>query len=291
MLLVDSMAIAYRSKHAVKSLFLKYKEQGRHFDNQIVFTFLDQVKKICNDTKEKDLAFFWDGPSELNLRKKIYSNYKNKEEPDKTALEKEYDSISYDQFNKLMMDVIPSLGFKNSFMFTGYESDDLIAVASKKANGDNKMVIASSDNDLFQLMNDNVSMYILHTKEIFTKKDFMDKYDINPEDWWCVKCYAGCTNDNVPNLPGVKEKTAIKFLKGTLPSHYKTHKVISDERNIRFLERNESVVRLPLSGTPDFEIKKHSLYQADFEGTFERYRFKAFMGDEFYKWVWGLRLK
>jgi len=108
-------------------------------------------------------------------------------------------------------------------------------------------VIASSDDDLLQLLSPYTSIYNLGRKERYTEQKFIQDYGIQPQEWVEVKKIAGCSGDNVPGVPGVGEKTAIRYLRGELNPDTKAYQKIEQGRKI--IERNEDLVSLPFPGT------------------------------------------
>src|SRR5699024_2912535 len=100
-----------------------------------------------------------------------------------------------------------------------YEADDIIGTLSKQADNQNlKTIILTGDRDLTQLASENVTIY--YTKkgvtdiDHYTPEFIAEKYDgIVPNQIIDMKGLMGDKSDNIPGVPGIGEKTAIKLLK------------------------------------------------------------------------------
>lgn len=99
----------------------------------------------------------------------------------------------------------------------GYEGDDIIGTISKKAsNQDMSVAIYTNDKDMMQLINDKVVQYKKPQKtneyEIVTLESFYDKYQLQPDQMRDLLGLMGDSADNIPGIPGIGEKTALKLL-------------------------------------------------------------------------------
>ena len=102
----------------------------------------------------------------------------------------------------------------------GYEADDIIGTISKEAEKQgHKVTILSGDRDTFQLVSNNITVRIPRTKmgktevDDYTQIKIEEEYGLKPVELIEVKGLMGDTSDNIPGIPGVGEKTAIKLVK------------------------------------------------------------------------------
>ncbi|MGL4736645.1 MAG: DNA polymerase I [Cellulosilyticaceae bacterium] len=102
----------------------------------------------------------------------------------------------------------------------GYEADDLLGTLAKKAEAaGHRVVVVSGDRDLLQITSEQIELKIPKTKmggteiESYFAKDVTEKYEVTPLAFIDVKGLMGDTSDNIPGVPGVGEKTAIKLIK------------------------------------------------------------------------------
>lgn len=113
----------------------------------------------------------------------------------------------------------------------GYEGDDIIGTISKKAS-DLKMDVSiyTNDKDMMQLINDHVVQYKKPQKtneyEIITKDSFYEKYQLVPDQMRDLLGLMGDSADNIPGIPGIGEKTALKLL-----HQYETIENLKDHMN------------------------------------------------------------
>ena len=102
----------------------------------------------------------------------------------------------------------------------GYEADDVIGTISKQASDAGHYVtILSGDRDNFQLASDKITIRIPRTKmgktetEDYDDSKIIEEYGVKPVQLIQVKGLMGDTSDNIPGVPGVGEKTALKLIK------------------------------------------------------------------------------
>ena len=100
----------------------------------------------------------------------------------------------------------------------GYEADDLLGTLSKQAAGEGYDVyIITGDRDALQLVSKNIK--VMYTRKglsdlvIYDLDKIFKKYELPPEKLIDMKGLMGDSSDNIPGVPGIGEKTAIKLLK------------------------------------------------------------------------------
>ena len=100
----------------------------------------------------------------------------------------------------------------------GYEADDLLGTLSKEAAEEGyKVYIVTGDRDALQLVSENIN--ILYTRKgisdlvKFDLDKVMEKYELPPEKLIDRKGLMGDSSDNIPGVPGIGKKTALKLLK------------------------------------------------------------------------------
>jgi 5'-3' exonuclease len=95
-----------------------------------------------------------------------------------------------------------------------FEADDVIAAYCKKMRDENEIIASTTDHDYYQVLHQNVSIWDgLHFKMI-TKKDFVDKYGITPEQYVDVGALMGDAGDAIFAIPSWGEKTALQEIRG-----------------------------------------------------------------------------
>ncbi|MFM7585187.1 MAG: DNA polymerase, partial [Caldilinea sp.] len=119
---------------------------------------------------------------------------------------------------------IPILTFPN------FEADDILGtLARQAAEQEIDVLVMSGDRDLFQLVAPRIK--VLYTSggptpvtSIYGSNEIQERYGLTPEQFVDFKALTGDSSDNIPGVPGVGEKTAVKLLQqfGSLDSLY-TH--------------------------------------------------------------------
>ena len=250
-LILDCNYLCHRAKHAMGGLSFNEEPTGA------IYGFLRDIIHFRDHFTTERLVFCFD--SKTSRRKRLYPSYKGsrkKVQAEKTEEEKQFDIDFYDQIKKLRRIYLPMLGYKNIFVQKGFEGDDVIASICKNIPTDEQAIIISADQDFFQLLTSNISIFNAHTNKIVTKKDFIKKYDITPFQFGEVKTLAGCSSDEVKGVPGVGNKTAIKYLKKVLKPTTKAFQKINSEEGKLIAIRNAPLVVLPMQGTKVFELQK-----------------------------------
>jgi DNA polymerase-1 len=242
----------------------------------VMFGVIRDILTLTKQFNSNEFVFAWDSRS--SKREKIFPEYKFQRRKEKTPEEEELDAIAYKQFDILRTDLIPLMGFKNSFVQDGFEADDIIASLIFSNNPRETIHIISTDEDLYQLLSDNVDMYSMKKKQFFTNISLWKEFRILPKNWIEVKAIAGCKTDGIPGVPGVGEKTACKYINHRLNPHYKTYQDI--ENNEKLIERNRRLVRLPFEGTPHFLTSPDDLSLGNFIDICEEYGFRSFLERE-----------
>lgn len=100
----------------------------------------------------------------------------------------------------------------------GYEGDDIIGTISKMASDKGIEVnIYTNDKDMMQLVDPLIKQYKKPLKtndyEVITVESFKEKYDLVPDQMRDLLGLMGDSADNIPGIPGIGEKTALKLLK------------------------------------------------------------------------------
>ena len=173
-----------------------------------VYGFLAILFKIIDDIKPEFLVVAFDkkGPTK---RHKMYDGYKanRKGMPDELACQM---PIIKDVLRAMNIDIIEK---------EGYEGDDILGTLSVFGESQGlEVTILSGDRDTFQLATDKVTIRIPRTKmgkteeEDFNREKVKEVYGIEPKQLIEVKGLQGDTSDNIPGVPGIGEKTALKLI-------------------------------------------------------------------------------
>lgn len=128
----------------------------------------------------------------------------------------------------------------------GYEADDIIGTMAKLYEQQGfEVLILTGDRDSLQLVSDNIK--VIFTKkgikdiEVYDKSTIKEKYGITPNQIIDLKGLMGDASDNIPGVPGVGEKTALKLLieYGNVEEIYNNLDKISAKKLKENLEHNK----------------------------------------------------
>lgn len=282
-LLIDVAGLCHRFFHSVQNL------QAENIPTTISFKMMQSILEFGYKFKTNKFVFLFEGKN--SLRKQLFPEYKFKRK-EKTDAEKELYASLYEQIDRLRED-LQALGFRNCYSQEGYEADDLIAVISK-ADCLNEIIIISSDEDLFQLIASNVSMFSSSGKnengsrgKHHTYDSFVTEYNFMPENWWKIKALAGCSTDEVPGIAGVGEKKAIEFFNKSMNKSTATFKKIISKESKMIYDRNIPLVKLPFAGCNKIDILDNKFSKKMFMELCEKYQMYSFLEpEELIKWKW-----
>ncbi len=263
-LLIDSNYICWKSMIALRGL--SWEEQ----DTGVLFGFLKVIQKLAKLFDYPRFIFTWDSTKRPSYRQEYYPDYKKK----KGDLDPEMINLletGKPQFRELRTHILPQIGLKNHIVQPKLEADDMIAELIfqlhhflEKEGGavDQKTTIISSDNDLYQLIiSNNIQMYDIKNKTSTTRSTFYSQRGIWPEQWATVKALSGCSSDGVPGIPGIGDKTAIKYLRRELSNGKKKQAIINNRKIIDF---NIPLVKLPHERTKSIDLLPDRLSTEEF---------------------------
>lgn len=266
----------------------------------IMYGFLIKMHSILSKYYFDIVVYAYD--SDTSVRKLLYAEYKeNRSNDKKSDKDKALDAIAYPQFETVRDEIIPAIGWRNRFLFDGFEADDIIGKICKKYKKDT-ITILSNDGDLYQLLNNRVVILNPKNMRFFNASDFIDEYGMEPKMWKRVKAYGGCSTDNVKGLPipgsfrkgkqvHVAQRGAINYVLGKTPKTHKAYQAFVVPENKKILERNKKLVILPHRDTPDVKIMPdNKLSQSGLRSIAEKYEFNSVLFD-FKSYVKSFKLR
>ncbi len=243
----------------------------------VTFGFLSRLLYLTRYSNSRRFVFAWD--ARASYRRDAYKEYKETRTKDLTPEEMADRKEYYKQVDRLREEILPLLGFRNSFHQEGVEADDIVALASKMVPYG---LIVSADQDLYQLLDDNISMMLPSMKgkppTIYTKEDFEIEYKMPPSDWWKVKAIMGCASDNVKGVHGIGPVYACRYVRNDLPKETRQYKLIKDNWDI--VKRNIPLVKLPHKKTNPISFVEDELSYQNFVKVCEQLEFTSFLEGE-----------
>jgi DNA polymerase I len=258
--LIDISYLTYRAFYSVGDLSFEDVPTG------IIFGFFSQLRQICLDPRVRSnkIAIFRDSRTSLRATK-TFSAYKEKRRTERTPEEIKTLKRIHSSVDELTKEILPEIGFV-VYEQEGLESDDLIAKSARTISKDpsSSGVIISADGDLYQCISPNIHWFDPQRNLYHTPNSFLVDKGIDASNWGEVKAISGCDTDNVPGVPGVGWKTAVKFINGELPIRYKTHQAITSGEGQKTIKRNRELVVLPHKETKPISLKEPHLNPDNF---------------------------
>ena len=215
--LVDGNSIMNRAFYGIMGSKMLTTKDGKY--TNAVYGFLAILFKLLDDIQPQYMAVAFDLKAPT-ARHKMYEGYKANRHgmPDELA---EQMPIIKEVLRAMNIDIIE---------MEGYEADDILGTLSCYGEAKNlDVTILSGDRDTFQLATDKVTIRIPHTKggktetDEYNREKIIEKYGLEPKQLIEVKGLQGDASDNIPGVPGVGEKTALKLVQkyGSIENLYK----------------------------------------------------------------------
>ncbi|NOY52530.1 MAG: DNA polymerase I [Deltaproteobacteria bacterium] len=195
--LIDGSSYIYRAFYAIRNL-----SNSQGMPTNAVYGFTRMLMKVIAEKKPDYVAVAFDakGPT---FRHEFYPEYKANRPTMPEELQPQIPYI------KRMVEgfAIPSIERE------GVEADDLLGTLARI--GEEKgleVVLVSGDKDLLQLVTPKVRVYDTMKEKVFREEEVKEKFGVEPARVIEVMALMGDSSDNVPGIPGVGPKTAVKLI-------------------------------------------------------------------------------
>jgi DNA polymerase-1 len=195
--LIDGSAYVYRAFHAVRGL-----ANSKGMPTNAVFGFTRMLMKLMQERSPRYIAMFFDakGPT---FRHSMYADYKANRPPmpDELVVQLPYIKKVTAGFN------IPVIER------SGYEADDLIGTyAGLAENAGFDVTMVTGDKDFVQLVTDRAAIWDPMKDKVIDKSAVLDEFNIQPSQIIDMMGLSGDSADNIPGVPGIGPKTALKLI-------------------------------------------------------------------------------
>ena len=162
----------------------------------------DRIKSLMSDYPNSNIVAIFDAKGK-NFRHELYEEYKANRPPMPDELRSQIDYVHQG---------VKALGIP-LIATPGVEADDVIgAYAKQAANLGQTVLVASGDKDLAQIVNDKVNLIDTMKKVIMDEEGVVEKFGVRPDQIIDYLALMGDASDNVPGVPKVGPKTAVKWL-------------------------------------------------------------------------------
>ena len=182
-------------------------------------------------------------------RMNMYDEYKqNRKKP-----KEEDEAKKYEEFFGVL-NALPEALNEEVLKFRGIEADDIITYLVKHvAKSFDHTWIISSDRDLYQLIDDNVSIFNIFSRKEITKQTLKENFDLSPDEYLLSRIIEGDKSDNIIGVEGIgpkraqglaKEHKTFETLLKSLPVKGRAKYIQNLNASRDVLERNEKLINL-----------------------------------------------
>ena len=195
--LVDGSSYLFRAYHALPNLS---NSQGE--PTGAILGVINMLKKLPAIYDTEYVAVVFD-PKGKNFRYEMYPEYK--------ANRKAMDDELRVQIQPLH-EIIKKMGYP-LIIKDGVEADDVIGTLARELEPQGyDVVISTGDKDMAQLVTEKVVLYDSMKNVTTDIPGVLDKYQIRPHQIVDYLALMGDSSDNIPGVPKVGPKTAVKWL-------------------------------------------------------------------------------
>lgn len=251
--IIDGSSLLYRAFYAIPHL-----TDAQGHPTNAVYGFLNMLLKLYGELDPQYVAVAFD-KSKHTFRNDLFDGYKATRKPAPDDLRPQF---------ALIREVLACLGIC-VLEQEGYEGDDIIGTLARRTAADGYAVdVVTGDRDALQLVTDDVTVYLTKkgiTNMLAVTPAVMEsEYGYTPAQVIDMKALMGDTADNIPGVPGVGEKTALKLISqfGSVHGVYehldevkgkKLQEKLADNKDKAVLSKNLATIRcdVPLDYTMD----------------------------------------
>ena len=197
LILVDGSSYLFRAFHALPPL-----TNSKQQDTGAVKGVINMIRSLMKNYEDSNIAIVFDAKGKT-FRSKIYTEYKANRPPMPDELRSQIQPIHQ---------IIEAMGLP-LLIISDVEADDVIGTLSGQATEAGiSTLISTGDKDLAQLVNDKVTLINTMTNELLNNESVVAKFGVAPNRIIDYLALMGDKSDNIPGVPGVGPKTAVKWL-------------------------------------------------------------------------------
>lgn len=201
LIVIDGNSLANRAFYAIPIL-----SNSKGVITNAVYGFTNMLMRIIKQEQPDYLAVAFDVSRKV-FRHEQYADYKAQRKGMPEELRGQMD---------LIKDVLRAMNIA-IYEKEGYEGDDVIGSMVRWAEGqDIHSIIITGDKDSLQLISDKTSVFLtkkgISELAKYDAAALKEEYDLVPDQIRDLKGLMGDASDNIPGVPGVGEKTALKLL-------------------------------------------------------------------------------
>ena len=288
--IIDGNSLLFRSYFATAYPGVEIMRNQDGVPTNAIFAFSNMMNKIVSNLKEGEGIIVAFDAAKHNFRHDALETYKANRKPAPAELVEQF---------PIARDFLRSFGIFQ-FEEEGFEGDDIAGTIAKKAEALGYEVnIYTSDRDFLQLVSDKVTVQIirkgLSDVVAMTPSVVKETYGFEPIQIIDYKGLRGDSSDNLPGIPGVGEKTAVKLISeygsfDNIIAHAgeikgKLGETISENAEIGRISRDLAIIKTDVDLPFDIEDTVYNGYSFKVINEFcQKYGLKQFISKVSPKW-------
>ncbi len=235
LIVIDGNSIANRAFYALPML-----NNAQGLPTNAVYGFTTMLLRLIDEEQPSHILVAFDA-GKANFRHAEYKEYKGHRDKTPSELSQQF---------PLLRRLLDAFSIKH-YELEGYEADDIIGTLTKVADGsDIHTKVVTGDKDMLQLISQHVQVTLtrkgISEVDAYDLDKLQEVYQLKPEQIIDLKGLMGDASDNIPGVPGVGEKTALKLLHqyGSVEAVYEHLDEVSGKKLKENLEENEEQAML-----------------------------------------------
>ncbi len=197
LVLVDGSSYLFRAFHALPPLV-----SSRGHPTGAVKGVISMIRSLIRSYPESRIGIIFDAKGKT-FRNDLYAEYKAHRPPMPDELRVQIQPIH---------DIVRAMGLP-LVIVEGVEADDVIGTLASQAHRQGAAtLISTGDKDLAQLVSPHVTLMNTMTSEVLDEPGVRNKFGVSPGQFIDYLALVGDKSDNIPGVPGVGPKTAVKWL-------------------------------------------------------------------------------
>jgi len=197
LILVDGSSYLFRAYHAMPEF-----SNSKGEPCGAIYGVINMIKRLQQDFVGSLIVLVFDAKGKT-FRNDLYSEYKANRPPMPEDLASQIAPLH---------DVLLAMGFP-LLVVPGVEADDVIGtLAAQATQAEIETVISTGDKDMAQLVNEHVSLVNTMTESFSDEEGVLEKFGVPPNRIIDYLALMGDKSDNIPGVPKVGPKTAVKWL-------------------------------------------------------------------------------
>ena len=197
LILVDGSSYLYRAFHAMPSL-----TNSKGQPTGAVYGVINMLRRLIKDFQPEYMAMVFDAKGKT-FRDDMYAEYKANRPPMPDELREQITPLHA---------IVQAMGLP-MLIIDGVEADDVIGtLARQAAEAGMDCLISTGDKDMAQLVNPQVTLMNTMDNSTLDPQGVVDKFGVPPERIIDYLTLMGDNVDNIPGVPKVGPKTAVKWL-------------------------------------------------------------------------------